>query len=366
MVTWSSSDLMSNSTSVEEEFPSAEIVARFATKIGRKWRTRNELIDLIDNELWDIEETIYAAGEAARCEYRKIPELVRRDVGHLPLFEVAEVAQATVHLYGKQADRSVPRDMLYVFSGLATRAISTLREIAILLDSGYAFGAKSRWRALSEILVVARILVAGNRHTATRYKEHRWIILARQRARTQDFQWVGDLPTPEVMSRRLRRRFGDAYGGEYGWAATVTSQRLRQSKPRWRHLLEIAGVDEYESRVQAAHHAVHGADALGLLGTVSGSVGLFHAGGSAQGVLEVAHDSVRLFREVMWALFQNCSKYSTSRKLVIFQGIFEAHAFNCEQNLLRTIISVDVDARNRYFATIDEFLGLGGDIVVGD
>lgn len=194
---------MSDSTSSEEEFQSVESIARLATRVGRQWRGGSSLLDLIDNELYGVEHGFYVAGEEARSEFRKIPELVRNDVGYLPLFEVAEIAQATVHLFNGCVDGVIPKDVRYVFIGLASRAISTFREIAILLDNGYAFGAKSRWRTLSEILVVARVLIAGNRYTATRYKEHRWIMLARNRDRVEDFQWDGDLPTPEVMSRRL-------------------------------------------------------------------------------------------------------------------------------------------------------------------
>ena len=346
---------MSDSTAIEKESVSVEVVGRFATRIGRRWRGDRDLIELIDDELWEIEGELDHAGETARAAFLGIPELIRRDVGHLPLFEIAEVAQAAVHALGGSWKGSIPEDVEYVLVGLATRAISTLREIAILLEHGYAFGARARWRTLSEILVVARVLVQGDRYTATRYKEHRWIILAEQRRRSGMSAWGGGSPTPEVIVRRLRRRFGDEYGGLYGWAAKVTKRKLGKEKPGWADLVALAKIEEHSSRILEAHHAVHGADSLGMIGTVDLGRGMFHPGGSPQHVLEVSRSSARLFRQTMWDVFDIGIRYTQARKPLILQGIVEAHAFNLEVDLGWRVLSTDPDAREQYFAATSEF-----------
>lgn len=340
------------------EHTTLDAVSKFSSEIGRKRQGKVDLLDLIDNELLHIEALLHEAGEDARDEFRKVPDLIRRDVGALPLFEIAELAQSIVHLYGEQSDERIPHDVRYVFSGLATRAIATFREIAILLDNGYAFGAKSRWRTLSEILVVARVLVKGNRYTASRYKEHRWVMFANQRKVLEQQEWTMDLPEPEVMRKRLAKRFGNSYlDGHYGWASKVVAKELDYRKRvHWYHLERIADLGDLKPRVQDAHHAVH-ADSLGLLGTIDDARGIFHSGASPQEVLEVARDSVHLFRLVMWALFRNCTKYSKQRTPLVYQGLIEVHSLNNEILLSERIFSKDETLQRRYFEKLDEMLG---------
>lgn len=346
----------------EDEEPSGavaetlEALSKFSTHIGRRWRDPCGLLDLIDNELFDIEGRLHDLGEKSRREFGEVPALIHHDVGHLPLLEIAMLSHAATYLAGSSWGTAVPEHSRYLFAGLSTRAISTVREIAILLDHGYAVGAKSRWRTLSEILVVARVIAQGDRFTATRYREHRWIILAMERARNGQTEWSGDLPTPEVMKRRLVRRFGPEYAGLYGWAARVTSRRLGVTKPGWQHLQQLAGVDEHAGRVQDAHHAVHGADAFGLLGTIDSSSGYFHAGASPQGILDVARDTTRLFRQTLSAVFEICLKCTSARKPQILQGVVEAHLLNLERDLGWRILSTNPEARDRYLAMIDDWL----------
>jgi hypothetical protein len=271
------------------------------------------------------------------------------------LFEASHLAGSLLQLLENDEDRAIPADVRYVFVGLASRAISTFNEIAILLDNGYAHGAKARWRTLSEILVVARVLTAGSRHTATRYKEHRWVILARKRERLGQFEWASEYPTPEIMRKRLCRRFGETYGGEYGWAAVVVADRLNHAKPAWWHLTKIAGVDELRSRVLDAHESVHGGDPLGFLGTVADPDGGFHAGPSGHEVLPVARDSVRLFRQVMSELFANYVRFSSTRKPTICEAVLDGHILNLERDLGFRILSSDPGARANFVAAMSNF-----------
>lgn len=333
-----------------------EALSKFSTHIGRRWRDPNGLIDLIDSELFGIEGRLHDLGEKSRRDFGEVPALIQHDIGHLPLFEAAMLSHAAMHLAGSSWGTAVPEHSQYLFAGLSTRAISTVRGIAILLDHGYALGAKSRWRTLSEILVVARVIAQGDRFTATRYREHRWIILAKERARSGLTEWPGDLPSPEVMKRRLVRRFGPEYAGLYGWAARVTSRGLGVAKPGWHHLQQLARVDEHAGRVQDAHHAVHGADALGLLGTIDFGSGQFHAGASPQGILEVARDTTRLFLQTLSAVFEICFKYTSSRKPQILQGVVEVHLLTLESDLGWRILSTNADVLARYSAMINDWL----------
>lgn len=122
-----------------------EILRELSTQVGRRWQGKQDLIDIINDELIWIEEELEEIGEGVRSEYRDVPELVREDIGRLPLFELAEMAQAVAHLLVNHRPSRIPKDVLYVFAGLSTRAIATFREITLLLEHGYAFGAKARW-----------------------------------------------------------------------------------------------------------------------------------------------------------------------------------------------------------------------------
>lgn len=173
--------------------------------------------------------------------------------------------------------------------------------------------------------------------------------MARERQRTGDYSWGEDLPLPEVMSAALCNVFGENYEGEYGWAAELTAQHLNVEKPRWWHLTKIANIDEYQRSIQDAHHSVHGGDAYGLLGTINDATGLFHAGASAEGVLPAALDSVRLFRETMWALFDNCVEYSGGvRKAHVLQSLFDAHALTRSIELGQSMMSVYPSVRENF------------------
>lgn len=328
--------------------------------VSRRWRSSNDLQEVVDHQLWERDDRLTLIGEAARSQVYDARADIRRQVGEVPLFELAAIAHAVVYRTEGRWARSVPADAQYVFAGLSTRAISTLREIGLLLEQGYSFGARSRWRTLSEILVVARVLALGDRHSFTRYRLHRWIMLKDQRVRTGDSTWVSDEPTPEVMAARLRRRFGKDFDSPYGWAARITFRELRVIRPNWTHLRKLAETDEHDSRVHDAHHAVHGADALGLLGTVDAGYGMFHSGSSASGVLEVTRDSVRLFRQTLWALFEGCLKFSNERRPQILQSIVDGCALNLEENLGWRIVALDPVARDNYLSAISDLLGPAG------
>lgn len=332
-----------------------EILREFSGLIEDQWNRRSDLSELVDSEMWRVEEDLSVAGDEARSIYLKMPELIRQHVGSLSLFEIADLAQSAMRLVESDLDKKVPYDVRYVTIGLTIRAISTVREIALLLEHGHAFGAMSRWRTLSEILVVAEVLVAGNRYTATRYIEHRWVMLARERRKTQNLDWDSDLPIPEIKVKQLTRRFGKTFDSEFGWASTVTLKKLGVAKPQWGHLVQIAEIAQFSTRVQHAHHAVH-ADALGFLGTVVDDLMAFHAGASSQQVLEVARDTARLFQAVMWALFNTYAKQSSSSAVRIQRAIVDDHLLSCAIHLSHRLILTDERVRERHNKFWDQLL----------
>lgn len=283
-----------------------EAFSRFRRRRPRSWQSAEEAMDEILCELrGELDEAMQHHSDFVT----QVPSLITREVGSLiELTEAARVHQLLIHVVNASPGQKPPPDVQYVLTGLLIRAIATLSEIEVLLRNGFSYGARARWRTLYEIYVVSRVLALGNRSTATRYREHRWVMLARERKRTGETDWASQGPTPEAMEARLLRRFGRSFGGEYGWAVVVSKRKLSKATPQWPDLVTLAETDALRTRVHAAHHAVHGADALGLLGTVRSSV--FHAGASPDGVLVTARDTINLFAQCSGSLLSLWRTYS--------------------------------------------------------
>lgn len=117
-----------------------------------------------------------------------------------------------------------------------------------MLRAGFPVGAHARWRTLYEIDVIAHVLLKGNRCTATRFVNHRWIQLARDNERTATRPPVGG-PSINAMSSKYVRRYGKSFGGTYGWAAEISRRKLQVENSKFFHLQRIADLDGYGSRV---------------------------------------------------------------------------------------------------------------------
>lgn len=196
--------------------------------------------------------------------------------------------RAVLNLVTQDADVPTPPPSIhYAIVSIGTRALKVGYECHALLKCGFAVGALARWRTLSELSVVARVLALGNRHTAARFNQHRWIMLARDRDHVEGFdQWNPPNPSPELMRKRLVKRYGTAYSGRYGWAAELSKRKLGVRSPQWHHLERMAQMSDELSGVDRAHHAVH-ADSLGMIQIVD-SRDLWHAGASEEGVAQGA------------------------------------------------------------------------------
>jgi hypothetical protein len=58
---------------------------------------------------------------------------------------------------------------------LQARGLRTAEEIHCLLRSGFADGARSRWRTLHEIAVTSHFVILHGEEAATRYLDHQWV-----------------------------------------------------------------------------------------------------------------------------------------------------------------------------------------------
>lgn len=201
----------------------------------------------------------------------------------------------------------IPPDVAYVISTLGVRAQATCHEVSALLRAGFPNGARGRWRTLHEVAVVSSVLTLGNRYTATRFKHHRWVMLARDLEYADDVAWT-DGPSPAAMRRRLAKRYGASYTGTYGWASLVTLRAIGEAKPKWRHLESAARLaDGHRHRVKAAHHSVH-VDSLGGLDLID-TAGLLHAGARVEGAQPIIWQSIRALADATDSLISLRQRY---------------------------------------------------------
>lgn len=215
----------------------------------------------------------------------------------------------------RAAELQPPAPIPYVASALNARACSVGHEICAMLRAGFPIGAHARWRTLHELDVVAHVLLEGNRGTAARFVNHRWIQYARDRKR--DTHLGEDGQSSEAMRNLYIRRYGAEFATTYGWAAELSKRRLNVKKPNMGHLEQIANLDGHGWRVHAAHHGVH-ADAIGILHLIDES-GLFHSGARLEGISAGCLQTVRVLGEINDAIL----------------GIWNRHAQSSATNTLR-------------------------------
>lgn len=250
------------------------------------------------------------------------------------------VAQSCLRMLERRSIDGVPDDVRYVISTLGTRAQATCHEISALLRAGFPSGARARWRTLHEVAVVSSVLMLGNRHTASRFMNHRWVMLARDLDHDTPVSWSSaEGPTPEVMRKRLIRRYGASYAGRYGWAALVTKREIRVARPQWHHLESVARLaDGHRPRVKSAHHSVH-VDSFGGLDLID-ATGLLHAGARLDGSQPVVWQTLVALAELTDSLIGIWQRYDDGPMVVACRAYADRMLFEFETDVARSQIAL--------------------------
>lgn len=292
-----------------------------------------ELSTELLRQLQDAERRTWRARQVCETAIGIINE---RDLHQLDMavgFSQSVFRQLTNNPYDE-----VPQGVAYAVSTQAVRAHATCHEICALLRAGLANGAFARWRTLHEVNVVAGVLLMGNRHTATRFNSHRWVMLARdlEHADLPDDFWTLPGPPPDVMRTRLVKRYGKSYAHPYGWAAEVTKRYVDEPNPKWHHLEKVAQLaPRHGLRVKAAHHLVH-ADALGVLHSIDSS-GLVHSGASLAGISDTAWQTIDTLAETCSSLLAIWSRYDKSPRVAALIAIADQTLFELDVSFARIL-----------------------------
>ncbi|HZL96663.1 MAG TPA: DUF5677 domain-containing protein [Vicinamibacterales bacterium] len=182
--------------------------------------------------------------------------------------------------------------LLEALHRLHARACLTAGEVQALLEAGFADGALARWRTLHEVAVVVSFLRENGERSAERYLLHDGIDslrIAEQYNRQAAATGTKAVPKKEMEAlqrnaTRLCRRFGKAFGNEYGWAA----EALKKESPRFADIERAVGLSHARQHYKMASGVIH-AGAKGTmfkLGLIAGYESALLAGPSNAGLDE--------------------------------------------------------------------------------
>ena len=273
----------------------------------------------------------------------------RKGIEHSSAFMPFEALLACAHAVGQMLQTSAadtfranrpPEVVQYAVTLLLTRVVRVGHEIYALLRAGFPDGANARWRTLYELDVVAHVLRRGNRGTAARYINHRWIMARRARDYVDD----GSDRSREIerKCREFCRRYGAVYNSPYGWAAEICKRKLNEGRPQFWHLEKLAGLSGHDVHLPAAHQSVH-ADSLGSLQTVNAN-GLLHSGTMYEYVDAVTSQTVYTFGEAIGGLIAMWRNYGGTPDLVAIQALWIELSMTLYSETIRTPVVPDAVA----------------------
>jgi hypothetical protein len=161
-----------------------------------------------------------------------------------------------------RAEAAAAADFTFdVLTRLHARACQVADEVLVLLRAGFADGAHARWRLLHEIAVVGFLVNSRGGDLAQRYVLHdavesyRAATLYQQHCAALHQEPLTELEMEEVRNafEALKRRFGPAYGKQYGWAA----EALGKPDPKFSDLEQAAGLAHLHPYYKLASHNIH-------------------------------------------------------------------------------------------------------------
>lgn len=188
----------------------------------------------------------------------------------------------------------------FVFEALTrlhARACQVTSEILALLKSGFADGAHARWRTLHEIAVVASFIHQHGNQIAEQYLLHNHIESYKAANQYKDFYsrlGLDAIPSNELtelktIRDKLVNRFGNVYGGSYGWAAPAITKLKYEIN--FGDIEKAVNLDHWRPYYKLASHNVH-ANPKGVyyrMGLDATTADILLAGPSHMGLADPAH-----------------------------------------------------------------------------
>jgi len=161
-----------------------------------------------------------------------------------PLFDLELFIQQCLsegNDFNEQFREEAARQNDYLFEVLTRlhgRSCQVANEILVLLRGGYADGAHARWRTLHEIAVTVMFIKDKGQSLAQRFLEYEVVENYKEAQEYQEncrmlgYEPLSDEQLNAITERKdeMARKYGEAFLGQYGWAATILSRRRRSFK----------------------------------------------------------------------------------------------------------------------------------------
>jgi hypothetical protein len=168
----------------------------------------------------------------------------------------------------ESADAKQRNDLMFAaLVRLHARSCLLCSEVLALLKTGFASGAYARWRTFHETSVTAWFISNGDQLLAEKYLAHQAIKNLEDAEQYQkDCAELGLKPISEEYMKALRlnceqlkKKYGDAFSGGYGWAAEVVRAKLSSHKGsiNFNHLEQAADQSHMRSYYRFASHSIH-------------------------------------------------------------------------------------------------------------
>ena len=148
-----------------------------------------------------------------------------------------------------------------VLTRLHARGCQVSGEVLALLRSGFSDGAHARWRSLHEMAVVATLIQEHGQELAERYLLHEIIQQYKLACEYREFfdrlnaepPSKGNLDELRVQYDELIARFGEAFKGDYGWAASA----IGSNRPTMSDIEQHVQLDHMRPYYRMASDNVH-------------------------------------------------------------------------------------------------------------
>jgi hypothetical protein len=148
---------------------------------------------------------------------------------------------------------------------LHSRGVQVAEETLALLRCGFAAGAEARWRTLHETAVVAAFVAKHGLGTVERYAEHDHVRVKKAMDSEQEhhrelgLEPYTDEDMKEAAERyeELRRKYGSAFLGDYGWAAHALGRKPDGKPPTFMDIEASLGLRVHRAAYKSASQAIH-------------------------------------------------------------------------------------------------------------
>ncbi len=311
---------------------------------GRSADNNGEYLDLIaDDTLALMRRNVPSMLRRHRIRERTFERRLRQrwqrplDLLVLLISSAFEVAEEFSNASGDQAVNA-GNTLVEALIRIHARACQVSREVLVLLLSGYADGANSRWRSLHELWVTSLFLKEHGRDMAERYLLHD--VIQRYKLAEAHQQHAGRLGDEALALEKfaalktardeLIGRFGPSFGRDHGWASTAVEPKA----PSFRDIEQSVKLDHWRPHYRIASDNVH-ANAHRLyysLGAGNAAAELLLVGPSNMGLADSGHSTAIALSQTTATLLNTLPSRERRLQILVLQKL--------EQNIGREFLRV--------------------------